>query len=129
MSEQHQDERPSKEAGGEHKAPCQVTFFMGDEVCRGSSLHFNERGMLIMYQDPEPLNAHLKIILQFPGFKNPIELQGDVVWTNIHGTADSLAPRGMGVKFVNLDRDVERLLAELSERYEAFGSIYSCYYS
>lgn len=118
-----------KEGAAEKKAPCQVTFFMDDQVCKGTSLHFNERGILVACSEPAPLNKRLKLILMFPGFKNPVELQGEVVWSNIHGPADSLSPRGMGVKFLNLDREVERLMADLAAQYEAFGSIYSCYYT
>lgn len=113
----------------EKKLPCQVTYFVGEQSCRGSSLHFSERGILVTCSEPAALNSKLKMVLQFPGFRNPIELQGEVVWTNIHGPSDSLSPRGMGVKFIALDREVERLLAELAGQYDCFGSIYGCYYT
>ena len=67
--------------------------------------------------------------LRFPGLKHEIELNGEVVWTNIYGSGDSLSPKGMGIKYINADRDIERLLAELAEQYESLGSIYTCYYS
>jgi hypothetical protein len=35
----------------------------------------------------------------------------------------------MGIKYINAEREVERLLAELAEQYESLGSIYTCYYS
>ncbi|MFP5213913.1 MAG: PilZ domain-containing protein [Acidobacteriota bacterium] len=124
-----QDASVVKENAIDKKNPCQVTFFLDEKVLKGTSLHFNERGLLVTCQQPAPLNRKLKLILQFPGFKNPIELQGEVVWTNVHGTPDSLTPKGMGVKFLNPDRDIERLLAELAGHYETFGSMYSCYYT
>lgn len=113
----------------EKPAPCRVTFFDEDRTGQGSSLHFNERGILVTCTDPVALNKKVKLVLLFPGFKNPLELQGEVVWTNIHGANDPLSPRGMGIKFLNIERDVERLLAELASQYEAFGSIYSCFYT
>ena len=92
-------------------------------------MHFNEKGMLVLCKNPAPLNVKGKLILRFPGIKNPIELNGEVVWTNIYGSGDSLSPKGMGIKYINAEREVERLLAELAEQYESLGSIYTCYYS
>jgi len=123
-------ERPSSKDGGpEKKQPCLVTYFMGDQLRRGTSMHFNERGILVVCQEPAPLNAKLRLVLQFPGMRNPVEVYGEVVWANIHGPSDALTPRGMGVKFVNAERDTERLLAELAEQYPVIGVSYSCYYS
>jgi hypothetical protein len=119
----------SRDKPTEKPAACQVTFSAGNEVGAGSSSHFNEKGMLILCREPARLNEKLKLNLHFPGFKKPMELQAEVVWTNIHGPADALSPRGMGVKFLNLERDMERMLAELAQQYDSFGSIYSCYYT
>lgn len=119
---------PSAEVLDKH-TPCQVTYFIEEQAFKGTSLHFNERGMLVNCPQPAPLNTRLRLVLQFPGFKNAVELQGDVVWTNIYGSADTLSPRGMGVKFINVDRDMERLLAELATQFDTQGSIYSCYYT
>jgi hypothetical protein len=113
----------------EKLAPCQVTFVVGDQVFSGTSFYFSDRGMLVICQQPAPLYAKLKLNLKFPGFKNPLKVSAEVVWTNIHGPADSLSPRGMGVKFLNLERDTESLLVDLARNYESHGDIYSCYYS
>ena len=125
MSEQEQ----LKEVLSEKKSPCQVTFYVGDQGFRGTSMHFNERGILVNCQQPPPINTKLRVVLQFPGFRNAVELVGDVVWTNLYGPADSLSPRGMGVKFLNVERDTERLLVELAGQYETIASIYSCYFT
>jgi Tfp pilus assembly protein PilZ len=117
------------QAPKEKLAPCQVTFLVDEEPHSGTSMHFHETGMLILCRQPVSLNRRLKLVLQFPGLKTAIELQGDVVWTNTHGTADSLTPRGMGVKFFNVERETERLLADLAVQYETFASIYACYYT
>jgi hypothetical protein len=113
----------------DRKLPCQVIFEAGESVFKGTSMHFNERGMLVICKNPAPLNAKGKLTLNFPGVGHPIELTGEVIWTNIHGVGDSLSPKGMGVRFVNIERDLERVLSELAARYESLGSIYSCYYT
>jgi hypothetical protein len=102
---------------------------VGEKMFKGTSMHFNDRGMMVLCKHPAPLNAKGEMTLIFPGLNNPIELSGEVVWTNIHGAGDSLSPKGMGIKFVNIDREMERLLAELASQYESLGSIYACYYS
>ena len=113
----------------DRKRPCDVTFEVGESTFRGTSMHFNEKGMLVICKNPAPLNVKGKLTLRFPGLKNEIELSGEVVWTNMYGSGDSLSPKGMGIKYINADREIERLLAELAEQYESFGSIYTCYYS
>jgi Tfp pilus assembly protein PilZ len=123
------DNQLTKDKSSDKLNPCLVTFFAGEQPEQGTSLHFNERGILVQCDKPAALNKKLRLILRFPGLKNDVELQGEVVWTNIHGTNDPLCPRGMGVKFLNVERDTERLLADLSGQYEALSSIFSCYYT
>ncbi len=124
-----QEQQHSRENTPEKRPPCLVTYYLEDEVRRGSSIYFSERGILVLCQEPAALNAKLRMVLQFPGLRNPIEVNGEVVWTNIYGPGDSLSPRGMGVKFLNIDRDIERLLGELSGQYLGLGLNYSCYYT
>jgi len=110
--------------------PCRVTFFLDDDlVGNGTSVHFNERGMLVRCDKPASLNKRLKLVLRFPGIEQSLEVRGIVVWTNMYGPADGFTPRGMGVKFLSLDRKAESLLAQISSRYETHGNIYKCYYN
>ena len=123
------DQEFTKEAVLDRKRPCEVTFEVGERAFKGTSMHFNERGMLVLCKNPAPLNVKGKLILRFPGIKNPIEVNGEVVWTNIYGSGDSFSPKGMGIKYINADRELERLLNELAEQYESVGNIYACYYT
>jgi len=102
---------------------------VGERVFRGTSMHFSERGMLVICKNPAPLNARGKLTLSFPGLDNPLEMTGEVVWTNIYGLGDSLSPKGMGIRFVNIERDLERLLTQLATQYESLFSVYACYYT
>ena len=113
----------------DRKLPCEVAFEVDETTFKGTSVHFSEKGMLVICKNPAPLNAKGKITLRFPGYGNPVELTGEVVWTNIYGSGDSLSPKGMGIRFINPDSEPERLLAELAAQYESVGNIYACYYA
>jgi Tfp pilus assembly protein PilZ len=127
MSFNSRDKSPVQEK----MSPCQVIFFVDDrEAGQGASVHFNERGMLVQCSKPVQLNKRIRLVLRFPGIEQSVELQAIVVWTNLHGAADSFTPRGMGVKFLSVDRAIERLLAKLSSQYDTIaGGAYRCYYS
>jgi hypothetical protein len=123
------DQEITREVVIDRKLPCEVAFEVGERTFKGTSMNFSEKGMLVICKNPAPLNAKGKMTLSFPGFRNPVELTGEVVWTNIHGPGDSLSPKGMGIRFVNIDRDQQRLLSELATQYESIGGIYACYYT
>jgi hypothetical protein len=109
--------------------PCQVRFIWEKETHEGTTSHFSDTGMLVMCPSPAPLNARLKFTLAFPFLKKPIEVQGEVVWSNIYGPEEPLLPRGMGVKFMGVDKEKSRLLGELASRYRGQENHFSCYYS
>jgi len=123
------EDQTSKEKANEKKLPCQVTFLIEGRSYSGTSTHFHEKGMLILCEKPAPLNTKLKLVLRFPGIKSAIELQAEVVWSNMYGPQDVFCPRGMGVKYLNIERDLERLLGDLSAQYQEPGFTYSCYYT
>lgn len=111
-------------------APCRVGYALGDQQLEwGISAGFHERGMLVKCDKPAPLNKRLKLTLKFSELEQSLEIHAVVVWTNIHGSADDLTPRAMGVKFLNVDRNLEQLLTGLASHYEARGGGYGCYYS
>lgn len=113
----------------ERPKPCQVIFVHESRKGSGQAVHFNEIGMLVLCRDPAPLSARVRISLHFPGLKNPIEVDAEVVWTNPYGPDDSVTPRGMGVKFVELDPTAARLLADFSFRYRVYGTQYEIFYT
>jgi len=123
------EQRVKNEVVIDRKLPCEVTFIVGEKTFKGTSMHFNGKGMLVMCKHPAPLNSKGEMTLRFPGLDSPVELTGEVVWTNIYGVGDSFSPKGMGIKFVNIDRETEKLLSELAAQYESLGSIYASYYT
>ncbi|MEJ5348560.1 MAG: PilZ domain-containing protein [Desulfosoma sp.] len=114
---------------GDRPKAVQVTFVHESHKGMGRSIHFNEIGMLVLCQDPAPLQARLRLSLHFPGLKHPIDVEGEVVWTNPYGADDTVTPRGMGVKFLELDPAKARLLADFSERYRVYGNLYEIFYT
>ena len=110
------------------KQPCRISFTFGNQVQKGISYHFNEKGILILCAQPAPLKTRIKFQMRVPEMQALLKLEGDVVWSNIHGHADSTSPRGMGVKFFNLDTDQERLLVEAADHYSSGRSAYGCYF-
>jgi hypothetical protein len=123
------EQETPKDISIDRKKPCEVIFEVDEKTFKGTCTHFNERGMLVLCKNPAPLNAKGKMTLRFPGVKNALEVSGEVVWTNIYGSGDSLSPKGMALKFTGLEKDMERLLTGLAEQYESLASIYSCYYT
>lgn len=120
VQDKGEDDRPK---------PCQVTFVHESRKGMGRSLHFNEIGMLVLCADPAPLQARLRMSLLFPGLKNPIDVDAEVVWTNPYGAEDAVTPRGMGVKFLELDAATARLLADFGQRYRVYGTQYEIFYT
>jgi hypothetical protein len=120
----------AKDASTEKKMPpCEVTFVWKQETIQGTSSHFSDAGILIQCSQPAPLNSRIKLTLNFPFLKNPIETQGEVVWSNMYGPEEPLLPRGIGVKFVGLDAEKSRLLNELAARYKGQENPFACYYT
>ena len=112
------------------KSPfCKVGFSVGDKRFTGVSSDFNEVGMLVRCPEPAPLNMRVKLTVEFPGMANPIEVWGEVVWTNQYGTDDAVTPRGMGVRFSEEDLDSVRMISDVAIEREVTNSVYQTYYS
>jgi len=109
--------------------PCQVSFVYESKKGVGRAVHFNEIGMLVLCREPAPLQARVRMSLHFPGLRSAIEVEGEVVWTNPYGAEDAVTPRGMGVKFVELDAPTARLLADFGQRYRVYGTQYELFYT
>jgi Tfp pilus assembly protein PilZ len=109
--------------------PCHVGYLLGDKSFEGYTFDFSETGMLVLCQDPPPLHTKLNLSLEFPNSHAVLEVQGEVVWTNRHGPNDRISPRGMGVRFINPDPLIMRVIGQLSTQYAEHGHRYMCYYS
>ena len=122
----------SSENGGmdqKRPLPARVTCISGKQLVRGTTAHFDDVGMLIMCRNPLPVNLKVSLKIQFPDLKEPLEIEATVVWSNAYGPDDTITPRGMAVKYDNLDSETAKILANFSLRYEVYGDQYRCYYT
>jgi len=85
--------------------------------------------MLIHCRQPVPLNGKLNVTLIVPRLQEPHRNGGGSGVDQHPRSGRHFRPRAMGVKFLNVEGRTERLLAELAAQYDAYGSIYSCYYA
>lgn len=87
----------------------------GSKALEMNSLSIGEGGIYIETLNPNPVGTLLKITLPLPSLKEPLRLKGKVIYIN-----DTLAfgmPKGMGVKFVELDQNTITLLSHYMESY------------
>lgn len=109
--------------------PCQVGYIYEGKTFEGYTFDFSEAGMLVLCQDPPPLQTKLTFSLEFPNSHAVLEVQGEVVWSNRHGPNDRISPRGMGIHFLSPDPLIMRVIGQLSTQYAEHGHRYMCYYS
>ena len=78
-------------------------------------------GIFIRTETPELPGTHLNLRFIPPGAEFTMELEGEVIWINTFrpGDKDNLHP-GMGVSFVDLEREQRHLLAELVKTIALF---------
>lgn len=118
-----------KSPNGERPAPVKVIFKASGQGFQGTTSHFDETGLLLQCATPFPVNVRLDLELHFEGLQHPLEIRGEVVWSNVFGPDDPLTPRAMGIKFLNLDNELAQTLARLADGYQAYGDQYRCFYT
>ena len=78
----------------------------------GVIININKNGAFIRCQRPLRLSETCKLSIDSPD--HPIQdISAEVVWTNIHGPDDELTPRGMGVRFEEIDEKERKFLRRL----------------
>jgi len=69
-------------------------------------------GAFIRTPAPMELGEILLLKLHMPDSNEPVEVRGKVVWTNKYGKENSNLQRGMGVKFLNLQPEVRKMIED-----------------
>ncbi|MGA1869100.1 MAG: PilZ domain-containing protein [bacterium] len=73
-------------------------------------------GAFIMCQQPLPLNENFTLAFTIPNH-DPIELNAEVIWTNINVPADKIVKRGMGVRYIQVSEEVRHHLLKALKEY------------
>ena len=78
----------------------------------GVTVNLSTNGAYIRCVKPPRLNEVFDMTLQVPNSDDFIELQVEVVLSNMYGPDDEISPRGMIVRFLDLADEDRRIIAK-----------------
>ena len=78
---------------------------------QGETLNFSKNSAFIRCRKPLRLSEVFDMTIDTPDRR--LELNAEVVWSNIYGEDDEVTPRGMGVRFLNVSSEDRDFLAEV----------------
>ena len=86
-------------------------------VIEGVTLNISSTGVFIGCRRPLRLNEVFDMVITAPG--QDIGAEAEVVWSNKYGPDDSITPRGMGVRFLNISEENQRFIANAVNQHNA----------
>ena len=89
----------------------EVHYRTAQEFLSAYSRNISGGGIFIKTPHPLPLNQTIRLRFTLPGITHRFESAGIVVWSN-PVSGGSFLPSGMGIKFLDLDPESRRLIAE-----------------
>lgn len=95
------------------KIRCPVTIKNGRGPMEGVTLYVGENTAFISCSNPLRLNKVVDVTIEVPLLNKPLITEAEVVWTNIYGPDDKITPRGMVVRYKNLDSGVRNRLLQV----------------
>ncbi len=95
-----------------------VIFSANGQKGQGKARDISGKFTLIVCPRPLKLNTILRLRLSGGPLKKPIEAEGEVVWTNQYGPDDEITPRGMKIRFTQIDDNDKQILDTLSSDLE-----------
>lgn len=87
-----------------------VDFTSDDAVRSAFSLNISAGGIYLATSKPLPSGDTVVLQLYLPSLDGPVEVLGEVVWSNAHPDGRNDFPEGMGIRFTNLSSFVEEHL-------------------
>jgi hypothetical protein len=93
----------------ELKWPVIVQHAEGD--MEGETLNFSTLSAFISCSKPLKLNEVFDMTIDAPNRR--LSVNAEVIWSNIHGRDDEITPRGMGVRFLNIDNEDQQFIAKV----------------
>ena len=95
------------------KIRCPVTIKNGRGPMEGVTLYVGENTAFISCSNPLRLNKVVEVTIEVPLLNKPLITEAEVVWTNMYGPDDKITPRGMVVRYKNLDSGVRNRLLQV----------------
>ena len=93
----------------ELKWPVIVQHSNGD--MEGETLNFSTLSAFISCSKPLKLNEVFDMTIDAPNRR--LSVNAEVVWSNIHGRDDEITPRGMGVRFLDIEDEDQQFIAKV----------------
>ena len=93
-----------------------VSAQVAGRVIHGEAKDISPFGAFIRCRKPLNLNEIFDMVVDTPA--KSLNIQAEVVWSNIYGPDDNITPRGMGVRFVRISREDRRLIEKELGQYE-----------
>ncbi len=95
---------PERRAYPRAEVKIEIEFKYTIDFVTSYMLNISKGGLFIRTDEALPLNTIVFLRFTMPGDTKPIETEGKVVWCNTN-KAKGYFPRGMGIKFLNLNID------------------------
>jgi uncharacterized protein (TIGR02266 family) len=89
----------------------EVRYRTAQEFLTAYARNISGGGIFVQTEQPLPLNHGVRLRFTLPGVSHRFDASGIVVWSNPPSSRASL-PSGMGIKFLDLDKQSKDLLAE-----------------
>ncbi|MGD8255837.1 MAG: PilZ domain-containing protein [Syntrophobacterales bacterium] len=93
-----------------------VSAQVGGGILHGETRDISPQGAFIRCRKPLNLNEVFDMVVDVP--EKSLNVKAEVVWSNIHGPDDTITPRGMGVRFVQISQEDRRIIARKLDNYE-----------
>ena len=88
-----------------------VTVQSADGDMEGETLDCSAKSAFIRCSKPLRLNEVFAMTIDAPNRR--LIVNAEVVWSNIHGRDDEITPRGMGVRFLDIEREDQDFIAKI----------------
>ena len=93
-----------------------ISAQVGGRVIHGETKDISPSGAFIRCRKPLNLNEIFDMVVDTP--EKSLNIQVEVVWSNIYGPDDNITPRGMGVRFVKISSEDRKHIEKELGQYE-----------
>lgn len=87
-----------------------VSLQLSGVITEGVTKDISEGGAYVCCANPLGPKEVLDMVINAPN--KPLNVKAEVVWSSMSGLDDEITPRGMGVRFLDIDREDRRIIAE-----------------